>query len=72
LQEVNRNLAADTKVAVVTELLDILDDLERGASLDAGTGGSSTLETLGKKFESRQEMCFDGKEAEIVIAVLGC
>ena len=31
----NRNLAADTKIAVVSELLDVLDDLERGARLDA-------------------------------------
>ncbi|CAK8987856.1 unnamed protein product [Durusdinium trenchii] len=37
LQEVNRNLAAETKVAVVSELLEILDDLERGASQDVVT-----------------------------------
>lgn len=57
LQEVNRNLAADTKIAVVSELLDVLDDLERGARLDApGTGSSGeTLATLAKKFESRLE-----------------
>jgi len=57
LQEVNRNLAADTKIAVVSELLDVLDDLERGARLDApGTGSSGeTLATLAKKFESRQD-----------------
>lgn len=30
--EVNRNLEADTKIATVSELLEILDDLERGAS----------------------------------------
>ena len=55
LQEVNRNLAADTKIAVVSELLDVLDDLERGARLDAPDTGSSgqTLATLAKKFESR-------------------
>merc|ERR1712241_737803 len=29
LQEQNRNLETDTKVAVVTELLEVLDDLER-------------------------------------------
>ncbi|CAE7281578.1 grpE [Symbiodinium pilosum] len=35
LQEVNRNLEAkQTKVAVVSELLEVLDDLERGASQD--------------------------------------
>ena len=53
----NRNLAADTKVAVVSELLDVLDDLERGARLDAPDTGSSgqTLATLAKKFESRLE-----------------
>eukprot|EP00435_Cladocopium_sp_Y103_P070364 s1381_g35.t1 len=57
LQEVNRNLAADTKIAVVSELLDVLDDLERGARLDAPDTGSSgqTLGTLAKKFESRLE-----------------
>ncbi|CAK8988608.1 unnamed protein product [Durusdinium trenchii] len=53
LQEVNRNLAAETKVAVVSELLEILDDLERGASQDGGTGASSSLKTLAKKFEAR-------------------
>lgn len=56
LQEVNRNLAADTKVTVVLELLDVLDDLERGARLEPDTGstGSSTLGTLAQKFTSRQ------------------
>eukprot|EP00438_Fugacium_kawagutii_P013988 Skav200739 [mRNA] locus=scaffold274:291056:294241:- [translate_table: standard] len=55
LQEVNRNLAADTKVTVVLELLDVLDDLERGARLEPDTGstGSSTLGTLAQKFASR-------------------
>lgn len=55
LQEVNRNLAADTKVTVVLELLDVLDDLERGARLEPDTGstGSSTLGTLAQKFTSR-------------------
>ncbi|CAE7317794.1 grpE [Symbiodinium sp. CCMP2456] len=55
LQEVNRNLEADTKVAVVSELLEVLDDLERGASQDGGTGGVSTLRSLADKFQSRLE-----------------
>ncbi|CAJ1342044.1 unnamed protein product [Effrenium voratum] len=55
LQEVNRNLEADTKIATVSELLEILDDLERGASQDGGTGGASTLQTLASKFAARLE-----------------
>ncbi|CAE7697928.1 Protein GrpE [Symbiodinium microadriaticum] len=55
LQEVNRNLEADTKVAVVSELLEVLDDLERGASQDGSTGGVSTLRSLADKFQSRLE-----------------
>eukprot|EP00404_Azadinium_spinosum_P013176 CAMPEP_0180533304 /NCGR_PEP_ID=MMETSP1036_2-20121128/63537_1 /TAXON_ID=632150 /ORGANISM="Azadinium spinosum, Strain 3D9" /LENGTH=51 /DNA_ID=CAMNT_0022547475 /DNA_START=9 /DNA_END=160 /DNA_ORIENTATION=+ len=40
LQEVNRQLEADTKVAVVSELLDVLDDLERAQmQLETGTDG---------------------------------
>eukprot|EP00913_Durusdinium_trenchii_P028174 g26417.t1 len=65
LQEVNRNLAAETKVAVVSELLEILDDLERGASQDGGTGASSSLKTLAKKFEARlQSLGFQRIEAQ--------
>ena len=54
-REVNRNLAADTKVSVVSELLEVLDDLERGAQQGSqgSTGGSSLLQTLAAKFETR-------------------
>eukprot|EP00441_Pelagodinium_beii_P016654 CAMPEP_0197671490 /NCGR_PEP_ID=MMETSP1338-20131121/76799_1 /TAXON_ID=43686 ORGANISM="Pelagodinium beii, Strain RCC1491" /NCGR_SAMPLE_ID=MMETSP1338 /ASSEMBLY_ACC=CAM_ASM_000754 /LENGTH=100 /DNA_ID=CAMNT_0043251407 /DNA_START=180 /DNA_END=479 /DNA_ORIENTATION=+ len=54
LQEVNRNLEADTKVQVVSELLEILDDLERGASQAESEGSSSSvLKALAEKFRSR-------------------
>ncbi|CAE7546586.1 grpE [Symbiodinium natans] len=64
LQEVNRNLEGDTKVAVVSELLEVLDDLERGASQDGGTGGSSTLRSLADKFQGRlQSLGFERIQA---------
>eukprot|EP00913_Durusdinium_trenchii_P028175 g26417.t2 len=69
LQEVSSKASTNTcnlwAFAVVSELLEILDDLERGASQDGGTGASSSLKTLAKKFEARlQSLGFQRIEAQ--------
>eukprot|EP00933_Yihiella_yeosuensis_P067965 TRINITY_DN7315_c0_g2_i1.p1 TRINITY_DN7315_c0_g2~~TRINITY_DN7315_c0_g2_i1.p1 ORF type:complete len:188 (+),score=23.06 TRINITY_DN7315_c0_g2_i1:144-707(+) len=56
LQEVNRNMEADTKIAMCKELLEILDDLERGAQHSSNDeSGNSSLRNIASKFRSRLE-----------------
>eukprot|EP00931_Biecheleriopsis_adriatica_P118162 TRINITY_DN93619_c0_g1_i1.p1 TRINITY_DN93619_c0_g1~~TRINITY_DN93619_c0_g1_i1.p1 ORF type:complete len:206 (+),score=48.22 TRINITY_DN93619_c0_g1_i1:33-620(+) len=51
LQEVNRQLESDTKAAIVSEMLEILDDLERAQSqTDAG---AEVLRVLSDKFQAK-------------------
>eukprot|EP00448_Togula_jolla_P021961 CAMPEP_0170575306 /NCGR_PEP_ID=MMETSP0224-20130122/3794_1 /TAXON_ID=285029 /ORGANISM="Togula jolla, Strain CCCM 725" /LENGTH=191 /DNA_ID=CAMNT_0010898083 /DNA_START=31 /DNA_END=606 /DNA_ORIENTATION=+ len=54
LQEINANLEADTKVAVVKDLLEVLDDLERALqTLEADTPAHGAVRVVTEKFERK-------------------